>query len=70
MQSYAQIVAKNLTLAKLSSLKRVLRLPDGWTSRARPSGHDVQVAADGLAIVINDKLANSYQRIRPSARER
>jgi hypothetical protein len=67
MQSYAQIVAKNLTLAKLSALGPLLRLPDGWHYRTRRPDHDVQVTADGLAIVINDNLANSYQRIRPPA---
>jgi hypothetical protein len=70
MQSYAQIVAKKLTLAKLSKLGRVLKLPDGWRYRTRRPAHDVEVTADGLAIVVNDNLANSYQRIRPPARER
>lgn len=63
MQSYAQIVDPKLTLADLENLGGRLKLPSGWSYRARRLEADVELKADGLAYVINDDFYNSYQRV-------
>jgi hypothetical protein len=67
MQSYAQIVDKNLSINQLPALGHVLSLPAGWRYRERTPRHSVQLIATGIAHVINDNLADSYQRMtKPS----
>lgn len=63
MQSYAQIVDSKLTIADLENLGPRLKLPQGWTYRARTLNADVELRADGLAYVINDDFYNAYQRV-------
>lgn len=67
MQSYAQIADPKLTLADLEHLATRLKLPQGWTFRARTLEADVVLKANGLAYVINDDLYNAYQRVTGSA---
>ena len=62
MQSYAQVIDKNLTLDDLASLGSKLSLPEGWTYATRTLTEDYELVTTGLAYVINDDLYNSYQR--------
>ena len=62
MQSYAQIVDPTLTYEQLPSLASKLNLPEGWTYSTKTPVQDFELVATGLAYVINDDLANSYQR--------
>lgn len=61
MQSYAQIVDPRLTLARLPSLGRRLKLPQGWRYRVRKLRKDLAVTAAGRATVVQDELSNTYQ---------
>lgn len=65
MQSYAQIVAKNLTYADLDGLATRLKLPAGWRYSVRTLKAPLNNVADGTAYVVQDDLKNSYMR-RPS----
>lgn len=67
MQSYAQMADPKLTIADLENLGSRLKLPQGWTYRARTLDADVQLEANGLAYVINDDLYNAYQRVTGKA---
>lgn len=62
MQSYSQIVDKDLSIDELASLGSKLKLPAGWTYSTRTLAADLVLEIDGLAYVINDDLYNSYQR--------
>ncbi|HEV3469239.1 MAG TPA: hypothetical protein VG148_07955 [Pyrinomonadaceae bacterium] len=62
MQSYTQVKDKSLTIADLPSLGSRLALPEGWTYATRTLAEDFELAATGLAYVINDDLYNAYQR--------
>ena len=67
MQSYAQINDKTLTIDQLPALGRKLSLPAGWHYRTKVLKHSIQLIATGIAYVVNDSLANSYQRMnKPS----
>ncbi len=67
MQSYAQIVDKQLTIDQLPGLGHILSLPGGWRYREKRPRHSIQIIATGIAHVINDNLADSYQRMtKPS----
>lgn len=69
MQSYAQIVDKNLTINQLPALGRMLSLPSGWRYREELLRHSITLTATGVAHVINDNFADSYQRMnKPSLR--
>lgn len=63
MQSYAQIVDKELTYDKLGDLGTRLTLPTGWTYRTRVLEADLLVSAFGTAYVLQDDLQNTYQRL-------
>lgn len=67
MQSYAQITDPKLTIADLETLGSRLKLPEGWTYRARKLDADVLLEANGHAYVINDDFYNAYQRVTGSA---
>jgi len=62
MQSYAQIVDRNLSYKGLPDLGSTVDLPAGWSYASRTLTEDYDLTADGLAYVVNDNLANSYQR--------
>lgn len=65
MQSYAQIVDRTLTYEQLPNLKARLTLPAGWDYSTRTLTQDLLMNSNGLAFVVNDDLANSYQLNRP-----
>lgn len=62
MQSYSQIVNKNLKMKDLASLGQYLKMPAGWTFSSRILDKDLALLADGIAYVLQDDLFNSYQR--------
>ena len=61
MQSYAQIVEPTLTYRDLPDLASELSLPPGWHYSTQTLTEDLQLNSNGLATIINDDLANSYQ---------
>ncbi len=65
MQSYAQIVDPNLMYKDLPGLASELRLPTGWGYFTRTLTQELQLNSNGLATVVNDDLANSYQQLNP-----
>ncbi len=62
MQSYAQIVDPTLTYAQLPTLGSKLTLPAGWSYSTETLTTTLQLNSNGLATVINDNFADSYQR--------
>ena len=62
MQSYSRIVDPKLSVDDLSGLGSRLTLPQGWTFSTRVLEADYELVADGKAVVIQDDLANTYQR--------
>jgi hypothetical protein len=63
MQSYAQIVDRTLTMKQLPDLAGKLTLPSGWTYRSETPSSELHLDSKGLAIVVNDNLYNTYQRM-------
>jgi hypothetical protein len=61
MQSYAQIVEPTLMYKDLFNLASELSLPPGWQYSTRRLTQGLQLNSNGLATIINDDLANSYQ---------
>ena len=61
MQSYAQIKDPTLTLAKLGSLGRRLKLPSGWRYRTRRLRRELVLATPRGATITQDELQNTYQ---------
>ena len=39
-----------------------MELPEGWSFEARILEEDLDLVADGEAVVIQDELENTYQR--------
>lgn len=70
MQSYAQITDATLTLAKLRSLGRRLKLPSGWRYRTRRLEHELVLSAHGAATVLQDELQDTYQLATTTRRGR
>lgn len=62
MQSYAQIVNKNLQLSDLPNLGKSLKLPTGWRYEVLTLTKPLKLSANGIAYVLNDNLYNSYQK--------
>jgi hypothetical protein len=63
MQSYSHQVDDTLTEADLPDLGSRLQLPAGWGFRARVVSADYVVEDEaGVATVVQDDLANTYQR--------
>lgn len=64
MQARSQIVDDALAEDDLPGLGDRLALPEGWTYRARTLDAPLEVrSSDGVAVVIQDELQNTYQRI-------
>lgn len=63
MQSYAQIVDPALSYADLPGLGSRLKPPAGWSYGTRTPQQDLLLAAKGTAIVIQDELKNTYQKV-------
>ena len=70
MQSYAQIKDPTLTLAKLGSLGRRLKLPTGWRYRTRKLGHELVLTAKHSATIVQDELQDTYQLATTTRRGR
>jgi len=62
MQSYSQIVNPTLSIKDLSTLEQQLKMPAGWSYKSRVLERDLSLVANGIAYVLQDNLANSYQR--------
>lgn len=65
MQSYAQIVDPTLTYDALPGLGAKLKLPKGWTYKTVTPDTPLILTAKGKAIVIQDDLKNTYQKMVP-----
>jgi len=65
MQSYAQIVVPTLMYKDLPNLENELNLPPGWQYSTRTLTQELQMNSNGLATVVNDDFANSYQQLNP-----
>ncbi|MEO1259524.1 MAG: haloalkane dehalogenase [Bacteroidota bacterium] len=63
MQSYSRKINPDLAIDDLASLGSILNLPSGWTFQAEILSADLELVADGIAIVIQDELENSYQKV-------
>jgi hypothetical protein len=63
MQSYAQIVDKALSYADLPKLGDRLKLPAGWRYDTMTPDADLVLAAKGRAVVVQDDLDNTYQKL-------
>ena len=63
MQSYAQIVDKTQTYDDLASLADRLTLPAGWSFAVSVPDADMTYPAAGQAIVVQDDLDNTYQKL-------
>jgi hypothetical protein len=61
MQSYSQIKDPELTLSRLRSLGRRLKLPQGWRYRSRTLRQPLVLTAHGRATILQDELQNTYQ---------
>ncbi|MCG8610487.1 MAG: hypothetical protein MI864_08125, partial [Pseudomonadales bacterium] len=64
MQSFSRITDPDLQIDDLKNLGNRLNLPAGWTFSSRILNQPLQVAAiDGIALVLQDDLGNSYQKV-------
>jgi haloalkane dehalogenase len=66
MQSYSLAVDPALTEAQLPTLGARLQLPEGWHYRVRRLEEEWSLRVDGEAILVQDELENSYQRVGSS----
>lgn len=64
MQSYAAIVDPALTYDDLPKLGARLKLPAGWSYSTRTPDEDLMLGAKDKAIVVQDDLKNTYQKIQ------
>jgi hypothetical protein len=64
MQAFALYRDPSQTLDTLDSLVDRLELPDGWTFATHVSDRPLRLLSgeDGVATVLQDELANTYQR--------
>ena len=65
MQSWAQVVDPELEEGDLAGLGGRLDLPTGWGFQTRTLDEPLDVLSDdeGVAVVVQDELQNTYQRI-------
>jgi hypothetical protein len=63
MQAYAQIVDTNLSYADLPALGTKLKLPSGWRYTTMVPDKDLVLGAAGKAVVVQDDLENTYQKL-------
>jgi hypothetical protein len=66
MQTYSQQIDPKLTVADLAALDTRLKLPPGWKYQVVTPEKELRLTANGVAHLIQDDLANSYQRIEPT----
>ncbi|MFK8253702.1 hypothetical protein [Ancylobacter terrae] len=67
MQSYAQIVDPALTYDQLAGLGARLKPPAGWRYTVDTPAQDLLLVAGGTAVVIQDEMKNTYQKVMPAA---
>ncbi len=63
MQAYAQMVDKSLSYDALPGLGARLKLPTGWRYESMVPASDLVLGAHGAAIIVQDDLDNTYQKI-------
>ena len=63
MQSMSQIIDANQQLHDLATLGERLELPEGWEFNTRILEEDLELVANGIALVITDDLSNTYQKV-------
>jgi hypothetical protein len=63
MQAYAQMIDKSLSYDDLSGLGARLNLPAGWRYESMVPASDLVLGAHGAAIIVQDDLDNTYQKI-------
>jgi hypothetical protein len=63
MQGYAQTIDKTLSYADLPALGARLKLPSRWRYETIVPSTDLVVGAQGEAIVVQDDLDNTYQKL-------
>ena len=63
MQAYAGIIDKTLTYDDLPGLGAKLKLPSGWRYTSMVPDKDLILGAAGKAIVVQDELDNTYQKL-------
>ena len=64
MQARSQIVDETLQESDLPTLGDRLELPEGWSYRVRTLDAPLAIlSTDGVAVVVQDELQNTYQRI-------
>jgi hypothetical protein len=61
MQSYSQQVDRAQSAKDLPGLAARLKLPAGWSFRARKLAATLEIKATGKATMVQDELKNSYQ---------
>ena len=62
MQSYSRILDPDQSIDDLAALGSRLSLPLGWTFSSRVLDAELEVVAEGEAVVVVDDLSNTYQR--------
>jgi hypothetical protein len=63
MQAYAQMIDKGLSYDDLPSLGARLKLPKGWRYETLVPETDLVLGANGEAIIVQDNLDDTYQRL-------
>jgi hypothetical protein len=63
MQAYAQMIDKGLTYDGLPGLGARLKLPKGWRYEVTVPTADLVLGAQGEAIIVQDNLDDTYQKI-------
>lgn len=63
MQSYTSMVKSDLSIDNLENLDQILDLPDGWRFESEVLEEDLELTSVGDAMVVQDELENSYQKM-------
>lgn len=63
MQSFTTMADETLTELKLANLAETLNLPSGWSYGVEVLDFKLSVHSHGEAVVIQDNLGNTYQKI-------
>jgi hypothetical protein len=62
MQSYSNILDPTLAYADLPRLGQRLKLPPGWSYKMRTPPKDLVLTVQGVAVVLQDSLGDTYQK--------
>jgi hypothetical protein len=63
MQAYAQMIDKSLSYDDLPRLGARLKLPAGWRYESMVPASDLVLGAHGAAIIVQDDLDDTYQKL-------